>query len=402
MYVLPGGVHKGYETILDFSGRDAAVSSATLSSPLMAAATPLYYATTEAAPGWFAPADFTTGEADYDGRVKAWNTMVLNGVDPKGKGSLVGARNGKGDKRGFWYGWMDFGDLCWQPGTSSLHYDWTWIMLINYLRMGDRRFFDMGTEMARHRIDVDQIWSDRVNKAFRGLTRYEKAYTDIHGGVKTGYYKPITSHHWACGAVLYYMLTGEEKAKECALRSAMGVKLRQVDRFANPSAKGQPRSSGWAILLLCSVYDMTAEKQYLDQAMQLWNNNLKVMWKEKSPTFGRGSNIQYLYSIYPLCVLHDRSGNEEILECLKLGAATEGVDKTNRIEINHLTNLFGYVGYLTKNEEYLKRAKTHFATAIQGSPSCFTGGGAWTKESAKRLRYGHILQYACWKLKTAK
>lgn len=402
LYALPGGVHKSYQVMLDFSGRDPKAALATLSAPLMAKASPEYYAQTEAAPGMFAPGEYMTGTADYDGRLKAWNKMIRNGVDPAGNGSLIKARNGGAEGRGFWYGWMDFGDLYWAEGASSLHYDWTWIMLMNYLRLGDRGFLDMGTEMAWHRIDVDELWSDKEDQAFRGLTRYEKGYTDIHGGVKDGYYKPITSHHWASGVALYYMLTGDEAAKECTLRSAMGVRQRQVSRFkASPNAGGQPRESGWSILVLCAAYDVTGDKQYLDDALLLFTNNLKAMWKEKGTFFGgkaESPDIQYLYCLQPLCELHHHTGNEEILALLKEGAAANP-NTGNLIEINHLSNLYGYVGLMEKNQDYIKKGEAVFAKAVQGdNPACYGGGGAWTKETGKRVRYGQILHYAHWKL----
>ncbi|MHC4917342.1 MAG: exo-rhamnogalacturonan lyase family protein, partial [Planctomycetota bacterium] len=44
LYNLPGSVHKGYETVLDFSGRPAAESAAELSRPLFAVAPAEYYA----------------------------------------------------------------------------------------------------------------------------------------------------------------------------------------------------------------------------------------------------------------------------------------------------------------------------------------------------------------------
>ncbi|MFW6157898.1 MAG: hypothetical protein ACOC8E_00905 [Planctomycetota bacterium] len=399
LYALPGGVHKGHEFILDFSGRDPKATSATLSSPLMAQATPAYYAATEAAPGWFAPADFKTGKPAYDEKGKNWNRRAHNAIDRDNRTSLYAARRGAGERRGFWYGWMDFGDLCWQPGTSQLHYDWTWMMLINYLRQGDRGFLDIGTEMARHRIDVDQIWSDRVNKSYRGLTHYEKQYTDIHGGVKDGWYKPITSHHWACGVALYYMLTGEPKARECAIRSAKGVSWRQVDRYRNkPSAGGQLRATGWGILLLCSVYDMTADQHWLDEATVLFKNHVVPKWEKKGPHMDGG--LQYYYSIDGLTRLHHRTGNEQLLEALRDGAKNEFKARYGEWKI-HFSNLYGYLALVDKSQEHLKKGEQLFIDYVSDreSPRCYTGNGAWTKETGKRLRNGHILQYAKWKRK---
>ncbi len=399
LYALPGGTHKGYEFILDFSDRSPEAAAATLNAPLMALATPEYYATTEAAPGWFAPADFRTGNEDYDTSVLHWNQRAADAINRDSNTSLYAARNGRGDRRGFWYGWMDFGDLCWQPGTSQLHYDWTWAILVNYLRQGQRGFIDMSTEMARHRIDVDQIWSDRVRPQFRGLTRYEKQYTNIHGGVRGGWFRPIPSHHWSCGVVLYYMLTGEPKAREAAIRSANGVVLRQVNSYRNePSTRGQLRSSGWAILVLCSTYDLTGDQHWLDEAMVLFNHHFVPLWEDRGPLMGGG--LQLYYSLDGLTRLHHRTGNEQLLRLLREIAEAEFSGRDGGEWLTHFTNLYGYLALVDNNEDYLAKAVQYFNayTPSRPNPPAFTNTGAWTKEVAKRLRNGHILQYVQWKM----
>jgi hypothetical protein len=73
------------------------------------------------------------------------------------------------------------------------------------------------------------------------------------------------------------------------------------------------------------------------------------------------------------------------------------------IECNHLTNLYGYVGMMTKNDEALKKGESFLARAISGdNPAFYTANGAWSKETAKRVRYGYLLQYAYWKQKSSK
>jgi len=403
LYHLPGGVHKGHEIILDFSGRTLKATRAILASPLMAMASPAYIAGTEAAPGWFAPADFLTGKPEYDKRLKNWNQCALTGIDLnlKNRGSLYHARRGGADQRGYWYGWMDFGDNLWACGYSSLHYDWTWIMLLNYLRAGQRGFLDMGTTMARHRIDVDQIWTDKDSKFYSNLCRYEKSWTSVHSGLKDGYYGPIPSHTWLSGMVLYYMLTGENKARECAINCGRGIRRRQVAKYRNkPSAGGQTRSSGWAILALCSLYDMTADKTYLDDAMVLFNNNITPQWKQMGPYLQKG--LQYYYTTQALCELHDRTGDENVMKLLEEGCAGSFSHKYKEWQI-FLSNIYAYVGYKKNNPAYIKKAEDLFNAYIPAAsaPPCYDGSGAWDKQSGKILRNGHILQFVEWKLKHA-
>jgi hypothetical protein len=401
LYALPGGVHKGYEAVLDFSGRPASASAATVSSPLMALAPAAYYAQTEAAVGWFAPAGFASGDEKYDGIVRNWDKMAVNAVDPACKSSLIRAAQGPGERRGFWFGWMDYGDLYWQPGACSLHYDWTWVMMLDYMRTGDRRFLDLGTSMARHRVDVDQIWSDRVAHYFRGLTRYEKGYTDVHGGVKDGHYKAIPSHHWNQGIAVYYMLTGEEKAREAALRSATGVTLRTVDKFRKtPGSRVQLREVGWGILVFCSAYDLTADQKYLDEALVLFRNVVKTKHKESGSPYMDGG-LQYYYSVYPFAMLHHRTGDAEVLDLMREGVKKDSFSYKYPEWTIHINNLYAYVGMVEKDQKAIAKAKDLFMRHAPGKPNpgVYNANGAWTKESIKKLRYGHLLQYILWKKK---
>jgi exo-rhamnogalacturonan lyase-like protein len=399
MYHLSGARHKGHQMILDFSGRDPKATAATLSAPLMAQATPEYYASTEAAPGWFAPASFKAGDAAYDQKVANWNRQAWNAVDPdsKNRGSLAYARNGGADGRGFWYGWMDFGDLLWRPGTSQLHYDWTWVMLLNWMRQGQPEFLEMGTQMARHRIDVDQCWSDRDESAYRAVCAYEKGYTDIHHG-RGVRGRPTTTHTWVSGVVLYYMLTGEQKAYEAAMRTYQGIRERGVAGYRKgPKTGGQMRSTGWSILGLCSLYDLTADKKYLDDAMVLFKNHVVPTWKKDGPYLQKG--LQYYYSTQGLCELQHRTGDKEVMKLLEEGCAGKFPEKTYSEWRIFLTNIYSYVGLKQNKPEYLVKARTLFNSYVSSSkspPAYRIGSGAWTKETCKTIRNGHILQYVLW------
>jgi len=404
LYALQGGLHKRYEMILDLSGRDAKASAATLNSPLMARATPEYYAGTEAGPGWFAPAGTSDGGADYAQKVKNWNRQAKNAVDPKERTSLIRTRRGGAEGRGFWYGWMDFGDLLWANGYCTLHYDWSWVMLLNYLRQGDRGFLDMGEEMIRHRVDVDQVWSDRVAHYFRGLGRWETSPVNLHGDVNGGRSKPITSHFWGSGVVLHYMLTGDPKSKECALRGGVGIRLRQVNKYKDkPSAGGQSRSSGWAILFLCSLYDMTADRKYLDDAMVLFSNHLMEQRKASGPFLVKSNHLQYYYGTQGFCELAERTGDAKVLEFIKAGVEADFEKTCGAKTYNEwpmfLSNIYAYLGHKTDNEGLVKKAEDYFCRVVSKSPSppCHKSSGAWTKETCKTLRNGHILQFVKWK-----
>jgi len=409
LYAFPGGMHKRHEMIFEFAapGKPADMKStaATLDQPLMLLASSQYYADTEAlAP--FAPGDFRPPDAPAARQVDRWNTWARNVADPTNPRGVEGCR--ATCNFGPFYGIMDFGDFFWAEGVTSLHYDWPWIMLLDYVRLQDRKFFDYAAEMVKHRIDVDQVWSDREEYYFRGLCRFEMGFVDIHGGNNDGHYKPIATHNWDRGPLWWYWLTGDPSAYECVVRNCeVGIKLRQVDNHAD-DAEGrklgdQTRGSGWAIGCLCDAYDMTADPKYLDWARTLWKMHLRALWKSKGPNYGMtGPNVlQFYYPTNALVLLHQRTGDPELLEymrdlCRYCDDPAHWKNYPDDMAI-HMTNFYGYLAWVDKDAKMLVRARELFAKGLPAGDArlvLWTGNGAYTKEAGKPLRNGHIYLWA--------
>ena len=57
--------------------------------------------------------------------------------------------------------------------------------------------------------------------------------------------------------------------------------------------------------------------------------------------------------------------------------------------------MLAYVGYTSNTPAYIRKAEELFTAVIPKAPkpTVFTSGGAWTKESGKPMRNGHILQH---------
>ncbi|MDD4890110.1 MAG: hypothetical protein PHU85_09285 [Phycisphaerae bacterium] len=412
-YSFPGGMHKRHEFIIDVGKADMKSTAAVLDQPLMALASSQYY-TDCAALTPFAPADFRPADDATAKQIDRWNQWARNVGDPKNPKGVDGCRQTCGYGPG--YGVIDFGDFFWADGVTSLHYDWTWIMMLNYVRLQDRYFFDKAAEMARHRIDVDQVWGDREEVYFRGLCRFEMGYVDIHGGNRDGHNKPIPTHNWDRGALWWYYLTGDQSAYECVLRNCeIGIKLRQVDPHADdPDGKklgDQTRGSGWSIGCLCDAFDMTGDKKFLDWANILWKNHLRALWKAKGANYGMtgGNVLQFYYPTHDLVLLHMHTGDPELLEymrdlvkyCEDPKAWTTYVDD---MAIN-MTNFYGYLAYVDKDPKMLTRARELFAKGLptnDGRLILWTGAGAYTKEAGKPLRNGHIYLWAERKLAAEK
>lgn len=398
-YHLPGGTQKSYEILLDLrSGLSVAQSAATLDQPLMAMASARHFAATEAF-GLFAE------EAETFSWHDEWARNVF---DPQARASIHEAR--RRPRHGYWFGWMDFGDLNWDSargrGPSSLHYDWTWIAMLDYVRLRDRFFFDVGDEMARHRMDVDQRWSDRDHNSYRGLSAFEMNQADIHGGNQDGHTSPIPTHNWIAGLVFYHLLTGDPMAREAALRNCdVGIYPRLIERLISGQTgiDQQPRASGWSILNLVTAYELTGDIKYLDWALVCWNKHLKPRWRRDGPGFGAGEyGLQMFYCTHGLIGLHRWTQDPEILEYIE--AAVSEVDDADRgrwqfgRELgSFFSDYWGYLAVVEQQSDYLQKGREYLQMRMPPTAEQRVfdyGNRTITKEVAKALRNGHVLQWA--------
>jgi hypothetical protein len=420
-YLLPGSVHKGHEFILDFSGRPAAETAAALARPIFARATPEYYAATEALPCFFAPDTVKTGNRHCDFKLASWARMGKSAVDPDSDRSIFAARReyqrfniGYYHDSSLWYGWMDFGDLS-VPGKGqvSLHYDWPLLVLLEYLRHGDPNALELGTQMARHRIDIDQYWSDRDPPSVNGI-QSGIVWPTFHANGRSG--GPSPGGTWIAGPALWYMLTGEPKAREACLRSAEGL-VRAWKGIAGRNVYGgglktDMAANAWTIESFCTAYDLTADKRWLDEAMKLFNTNVTDKWRKFGPhlhspgkeqIFGQGyikEDMQYCFAIAPLCGLHARAGDKSVLKLLLEGCEKPFPEDSYFEAPMFVAGLHAYVGAVAEKPEHLKKAAKLFALGFPESkkpPVFMPGNTTWSRRAAMMIRSGYPLQYGFWK-----
>jgi hypothetical protein len=422
LYLLPGSVQKGHAFTLDFSGRAPAESAAEISAPLMALATPAYYAATEAVPGLFAPPQIRTADRDCNAKLEGWTCMTRGAADPANAASIWQARQipwwagvGYVEDSAAWFGWMDFGDLS-VPGAGpvSLHYDWTWIMLLNALRMGDMNFLRLGADMADHRMDVDQFWSDRDLPECRGVERPAGGSPSFHCNRMMNVPGPFGETR---GVALYYMLTGEPRALASSLRCGEGL-LAAWAWVATNKPYGGPQSDMFvnasSISSYAALYSLTADRKWLDAAMGLLTAYVVPTWKQLGPFLHDGANqiqsqdyiqtdMKYCYSIATFCELHHLSNDAELFKMLQEGAEKTFPDSFFDAPL-FLADLYAYVGLKTGNRELQARATDAFAQSFPESkcpPVFLADNSTWSRTAAMTLRTGHLLQYAAWKLQAA-
>ncbi len=391
VYNLCGGKQKTHEIAFRFGqgGLETATElAAMLNRPLMPLAAPEYYADTKALV-LLSPAGVETGNEALDENIRRYDELQRS--KPAG---LTEAADSQ--LRGNYYNWMNWGDLFWAWGSSSLHYDWTHIMLAHFLRTGQRDFFDWGSAMARHQYDIDIHRSPRDQPAFRYLSAYEKEErggSGWHVSTNPGSMLPIPSHNWIQGQTLYALLTGDPESWEGARINAEGIRSRMfgVHNLDESPRRGQPRTYGWSIECLVALYALTGDEAYLDDSRKIFENGLWHMFTDDGNTTLEWGGLHAAYCVRPLIDYHWHTGDERALQILQnIADVAEAWEE--RFEYFMLGDAAAYVYYRTGEESYLEQARTLLGELLNQRGSFNNRSGAWTKSEAKTSRsaYKHI------------
>ncbi len=168
------------------------------------------------------------------------------------------------NEQGNHFGWRNFGDLAWSDGYSNVHYDLPFILLREFLRTGDARAFQIGSQMARYRSDwgqyhSDDYWDHQHEYNMRGLAFYEKGE---HGTENM----PQPTHNWIEGLWLEWALTGDESVREAALEgsAALTRMVTSPQIIINASGWNESRWLGWPALGLTAAWRYTGDTHYLE------------------------------------------------------------------------------------------------------------------------------------------
>lgn len=218
------------------------------------------------------------------------------------------------------YGWRNFGD-CFadhevREGDGGevyvTHYNNQYDLVFSFLRRflitGDKRWFDLGQELARHVMDIDIYHTDGDRAAYnRGLfwhtehfkpaaTATHRCFSEQHQGGSGYGGGPSLQHCYAGGLLLYYYLTGDQVARKVVEGLALNVKksvlgdcgcvelaerscrkvLKLIKGLRNKAAGLRPfeldgpgRGSGNALQVLLDSYVLSGEAEDLQVAERL-------------------------------------------------------------------------------------------------------------------------------------
>jgi YetA-like protein len=231
VHELQGGEQKTHDfaVLLGSSGSDAAEQAlAWFRAPAVVAATPEWYCASAALP-------YLTPKADDP------NVGYLKLVDAaiEGPNTFEHKREVIDE-----YGWRHFGDIygdheaVFQKGPTPLvsHYNNQYDAIAGFahqfLRSGDKRWFQHMNELAAHVIDIDIYHTDRDKSAYNhGQFWHTFHYVDADTGTHRSYPKaakvcgggPANEQCYTTGLMLHHFLTGSPASRESALGLARWV-----------------------------------------------------------------------------------------------------------------------------------------------------------------------------------
>lgn len=255
------------------------------------------------------------------------------------------------------YGMLNHGDWYntnWDS-WGNLEYDTSRIWFQQYLRTGDRRYFDRAEQGARHIVDVDvlhvsnphvraypgsvdmrpgQIWAHCVGHTGGYYARYvankyeNEAPLKMKGAYQVGLWD--FGHVWIGGVFDYYLLTGDRRARQVGLLVSDTMADLCPTRYTD-----HIRNIGWPMHLLLNAYEATGEKKYLMAVGKQWqelkkNFDPKKGWvillayghcaMEAESGRCRGNNMYMLgFTLTALARYHRITGDPEVLQGLSAG-----------------------------------------------------------------------------------
>lgn len=226
LYELQGGERKRHTLFLEFGGTEAETVIPALQARLNIYPDPSWTETTEAVPY------FTLRN---DPVYKDYLDSIISGPH-----SFFEKRNIIDE-----YGWRNFGDIYAdheavrhqgpQPFIAHYNnqYDFIHAGIVHFLRTGDRRWFDLAEDLARHVADIDIYHTDRDRAAFNHgqfwhTDHYREAHTCTHRGYSACNRNngraygggPSSENNYSSGLLHYYYLTGDPFAREAVLELA--------------------------------------------------------------------------------------------------------------------------------------------------------------------------------------
>ena len=190
------------------------------------------------------------------------------------------------------YGFFNWGDWHGEREINwgNNEYDLPHALFMQFARTGDRRYYHLALEGARHQADVDCVHA-YPDPAYVGCN---VEHSISHTGTWSekgarGWSYPYSGgamayngHTWSEGMCDAWHLAGDERSMEAAQGLGEHIVYGMVPRFK--SLGTHERSAGWSLIAILAIYRATLDPLYLDAARQI----AEVPLRERKPGQGSG------------------------------------------------------------------------------------------------------------------
>ncbi len=181
------------------------------------------------------------------------------------------------------YGFLNFGDWYGESGWSwgNNEYDPPFAHYQEFLRGGRAVWAVLAAEAVRHLVDVDtcNFSSDavQVGGQYGHMPGHAGGYLPAYFRSKVGCSCMFHSHSWVEGAVLHYLLTGDESVRETLLRTGawmlagrsrgvIGGSVVGERQGLDAYDYGQLRDAAWHLIHLCAFARWTDDPRFMNAA----------------------------------------------------------------------------------------------------------------------------------------
>jgi len=277
-----------------------------------------------------------------------------------------------------WYGMLNFGDtLTWWRHKDEENvygqYDWHPIgrwgwynnegvgthtgALLQYARSGDWKYFEFGENLTRHLMDIDTVHHDTISSDRRIKKKLNSKYSQVgsmhrHNGQHWGGRSDEASHTSVIGILLYYYLTGDERALDVA-KEIGEFFLKESFTYAGHPYIAPSRGLANALWGDVWLYQTTGDERYKKAADKLINLFLK----------GQQTDGSFLENYNPLIKTWHGEKHQLYMTDHIVGALISYHQLTQDPEV--LQALLKLVRYLAQHEYSATKILHGFAYAYQ-------------------------------------
>jgi len=283
-----------------------------------------------------------------------------------------------------WFGMLDFGDTLswWRNEDGEGWYGefgwhpvgrWGWYncegvgthtgALLQFVRTGNWKYFEFGSNLARHLMDVDTVHDNTIANDPRLKNVLDDEFSRVgsmhrHNGDHWGGRNEEASHTSVLGILIYYYLTGNERALDVAKEIGEFFLSEPFTYTKHPDVaphRGMANAL-WGEVLLYQVTGDPRYKKAADKLIQIYLDGQEIdggfleNYNPLNNTWHGSKHRLYMndYALGAFMAYHELTQDEEVKAMLIKLADFLGADPAS---------LHGqaYCYFLTGDEKYIKR-----------------------------------------------